>query len=299
MHLINSRTRPKRLREGDEIVTIAISSPVNDQNHLLEGLKVFESWGLTCKNKVIPGRHWGYLSGEDQVRYKELHSQENSSLIAFARGGWGAARLLEQHQPWKKGWLLGYSDLSSILLARLSAGFDGSIHGPLVNSLSKEPNWSKERLKSLLFDKSVPDLYGESWVSGIAKGPLIATNLTVATHLIGSRHMPNLNGAILVLEDIGEAPYRIDRMLTHLRLNGLLKNLGGLALGNFNAPSEEEKYEQQTFSMTEILKERCIDLNIPILVNLPVGHCCGNAALPLGWEATIDGYKGKLSIHPS
>ena len=109
--------------------------------------------------------------------------------------------------------------------------------------------------------------------------------------------MPNLNGAILVLEDIGEAPYRIDRMLTQWRLNGLLQNLAGIGLGNFSTPKEE--INEQLFTIREILQDRCMDLNIPIVANLPVGHCCGNAALPLGWEATINGDKGILSIHPS
>ncbi len=298
MNIINPETTLKPLKQGDKVITIAISSPVNSQNKIIEGLEIFKSWGLTCKNKVITGRHWGYLSGEDTLRYSELHSEESYSLITFARGGWGAARLLERHQPWKAGWILGYSDISSVLLSRLAAGFDGGIHGPLVSSLSQEPRWSKDRLKSILFKKSAPDLYGEPWIEGIAKGPLIVSNLTVATHLLGSRHMPNLTGAILVLEDVGEAPYRLDRMLTQWRLNGLLQNLAGIGLGKFSAHEEQEDHEQ-IFTIKEILQDRCMDLNIPILANLPVGHCHGNAALPLGWGATIDCYKGSLSIQPS
>ena len=228
-----------------------------------------------------------------------LHPKNAPALISFAKGGWGAARLLERHPPWKCGWMLGYSDLSSLLLARLSAGFDGNLHGPLVTSLSQEPEWSKQRLKSILFNKSVPDLYGESWVSGIAKGPLVVTNLTVGTHLLGTKHMPNLNGAILVLEDIGEAPYRIDRMLTQWRLAGILQGLAGLAFGNFmNCEDNPEESNSQEFSLKEILQERSFDLKIPVIGELPVGHCLGNATLPLGWEATLDGGKGLLSIRP-
>ncbi len=297
MNIINCNTSTNKLLPGNKVITIAVSSPVNDQINIIEGLKIFESWGLICTNKVITGRHWGYLSGEDSIRYNDLHPKDSYSLIAFAKGGWGSARLLERDQPWQKGWFLGFSDVSSLLLSRFSSGFDGSIHGPLVSSLSKEPTWSKERLKSILFEKSAPDLLGEPWGGGIARGPLIASNLTVATHLLGSRHMPNLNGAILVLEDIGEAPYRIDRMLTQWRLNGLLKNLAGIGLGNFSTPKEETN--EQLFTIREILQDRCMDLNIPVVASLPVGHCCGNAALPLGWEATINGDKGILSIHPS
>ncbi len=302
MNIVNSKTSTEPLRKGDKTLAVAVSSPVNDQINIIESLKIFESWGLNYKNKVITGRHWGYFSGKDDVRHGELHPKESYSLIAFARGGWGGARLLERHQPWKKGWILGFSDISSLLLARLAAGFDGGIHGPLLNSLSQEPSWSKERLKSILFEKSAPDLFGEPWNGGIAKGPLIASNLTVATHLLGSRHMPNLKGAILVIEDVGELPYRVDRMLTQWRLNGLLQNLAGIGLGNFSIPEgeeEKEKANHQKFSIEEILQDRCMDLKIPVVANIPVGHCHGNAALPLGWEATLDGYQGSLSIKPS
>ena len=298
MGLIKSETTTKPLREGDKVLAINVSSPLNDEDCLLQGIKVFEDWGLTCQNEVTVGRHWGYLAEKDPFRYKQLHSNNHSDLIAFAKGGWGAARLLENPQPWQKGWLVGYSDLSSLLLARLAAGYDGAIHGPLVSSISKEPTWSKDRLRSLLFNKSVPDLLGSSWNNGIATGPLVAANLTVASHLLGSEHMPNLKGAILVLEDIGEEPYRIDRMLTHWRIKGVLQDLAGLAFGNFLNCEDQEKDKSQSFSVEEILKERSSDLNIPVIADLPVGHCCGNAALPLGWEATLNGNEGVLSIKP-
>ncbi len=296
MGLIKSETITKSLSAGDKVRTIAVSSPINDEDCLLEGIKVFEEWGLICQNEVSIGKHWGYLAEKDPVRYKQLHSSNDSDLIAFAKGGWGAARLLENHQPWRKGWMVGYSDLSSLLLARLAAGYDGAIHGPLVSSISKEPAWSKDRLRSLLFEKSVPDLSGTSWNNGIATGPLVAANLTVASNLLGSNHIPNLKGAILVLEDISEEPYRIDRMLTQWRLNGILQNLAGLAFGSFLNCKDQEEKTSQKFSINEVLKERSSDLNIPVIADLPVGHCCGNAALPLGWEATIDGDKGILSL---
>ncbi len=300
MDPIRSESILQPLKKGDEVLAISISSPIMNNSDLLEGLEVFKGWGLTCKNRVEAGRHWGYLSAEDSHRFSKLHPKTSSDLTAFARGGWGAARLLESPQPWKKGWMLGYSDLSSILLARLSAGFDGGVHGPLITSISKEPQWSKERVKSILFKKSAPDIHGETWCKGIAKGPLIASNLTVATHLLGSKYMPNLQGAILVLEDIGEAPYRIDRMLTHWRLTGALQKVAGLAFGQFiNCIDKTEENSFQSFTTEEVLKERTRDLNIPIIGNLPIGHCSGNAALPLGWDATLDGNQGILNVQTS
>jgi len=282
---------------GDEVVVVASSSALEDEKALLKGLKILEGWGLVCRPHCVTNRNWGYLAGDDSIRYRELHPRESAPLLAFARGGWGAARLLERPQPWERGWLLGFSDVSSILLSRLSDGFDGGVHGPLLTSLGQEPIWSQERLRSLLFGNKVPELYGESWKGGIATGPLVVANLTVASHLLGSRHMPNLKETILILEDVGEAPYRIDRMLTQWRLTGLLQGLAGLGFGSFTkceVPTDQSK--NLTFNVQEVLKERSQDLNIPIIGNLTIGHCCGNASLPQGRPAIIDGNKGSLSL---
>ena len=290
-------TFAKPLQTGDEVVTVAASSALDDDALVIDGLKVLESWGLVCRPHSVSNRYWGYLAGQDFIRLSELHPKVHAPLLAFARGGWGAARLLEYPQPWKKGWLLGFSDITSIHLSRLSSGFDGGLHGPLLTSLAKEPIWSQDRLRSILFGRSIPDLFGEPWTDGIATGPLVITNLTVGSHLLGSRHMPNLKGAILILEDVGEAPYRIDRMLTQWRLAGLLQGLAGLGFGKFTGCDvPEDEPTQKTFNTQEVLIERSKDLKIPVIGNLPIGHCNGNAALPQGRQATLNGKKGSLSL---
>ncbi len=296
--MIDSQTLCKPLQQGDQVDIVASSFYIDNEKSLTEGLQVLLEWGLEPRKKNITWRRWGYLAGEDSIRYAELHSETASPLKIFVRGGWGAARLLELGQPWRKGWLLGFSDVSSLLLSRLSFGFDGNIHGPLLTTLSNEPEWSKERLRALLFGEPVKELRGESWAKGTAQGPLVVSNLTVASHLLGSRHIPNLKGAILVLEDVNEEPYRVDRMLTHWRLTGALQNLAGLAFGNFKYEhSKEEQFE--SFSLNEILIDRSMDLDIPVVGNLPVGHCNGNAAIPLGRQGLIDGNKGILKVLPS
>ncbi|MFN7898348.1 MAG: LD-carboxypeptidase, partial [Synechococcaceae cyanobacterium] len=131
-----------------------------------------------------------------------------AALHACVRGGWGSARLLERPLPQPPGWLLGFSDVTSLLWARWAQGQSGGIHGPLLTTLAAEPAWSRERLRALLFGEPLAPLQGESWSGGVAEGPLLAANLTVATHLLGTPHLPALDGAILVLEDVGEAPYR-------------------------------------------------------------------------------------------
>ncbi len=287
------------LAQGDEVVAVAASSAIDNEEGIIKGLKVLESWGLICRPQTIYKRRWGYLAGNDETRFSELHPKSNAPLIIFARGGWGSARLLEldQEESWSIGWMLGFSDVTSLLLARLTSGFGGCIHGPLLTTLYKEPDWSKERLKSILFKEQVNDLHGDSWSYGLAIGPLVVANLTVASHLIGSRYFPDLRGAILVLEDIGEEPYRIDRMLTQWRLSGILQAIAGLGFGRFlNCEAPDEIPPQETFRLEEVLKERSSDLGIPVVGNLPIGHGCGNAAMPLGHKTLLNGTKGLLQL---
>ena len=282
------------LQRGSKVAIVASSSALSDDVGLKAGQALLESWGLNCLPGNVVGRHWGYLAGRDEHRRQDL--ARSASLLACARGGWGAARLLEPKINWQPGWLLGFSDVTALLWSRLAAGYGGNIHGPLLTTLAAEPLWSQERLRQLLFGEPLPNLKGEGLGGGSVCGPLIAANLTVASHLLGSGHVPELKGAILILEDVGEAPYRIDRMLTHWRLCGLLQQLAGIGFGSFEGCCDEEAATDQTFTLEQVLKERTADLNIPRVMNLPVGHRPGNAALPLGQTARLDGDEGSLSL---
>ena len=288
---------PTPLQRGDLVHVAATSSALDDDQTMLDGLTVLESWGLHVLRPELSSRHWGYLAGTDQERRGDLVSAAGKAhLLACARGGWGAARLLEEHMPWQPGWLLGFSDITALLWSRLAAGHSGGVHGPLLTTLAKEPNWSQERLRQLLFGKTVPALHGGGLGGGRVQGPLIAANLTVASHLIGSQHVPDLTGAILILEDVGEAPYRIDRLLTHWRLSGLLQKVAGIGFGSFSGCDDDERPRDQCFTLQQVLRERTDDLNIPRVIDLPVGHLCGNAALPMGALAELDGDKGWLNL---
>ena len=281
------------LRPGDTVATVAASSALADDDRLQEGLEVLRGWGLCPLEQNVSARRWGHLAGTDQERFSDL--TQDAPLLACARGGWGSARLLEHPISWKPGWLLGFSDVTSLLWARLSAGWAGGIHGPLLTTLAAEPAWSRERLRQLLFGETPPALEGEPRGGGQTTGPLLAANLTVASHLLGSGLMPNLQGAILVLEDVGEAPYRIDRMLTHWRLCGVLQQLGGIGFGQFEG-CDSSPDDPLTTTLAAVLDERTADLKIPVVKNLPVGHVCGNAALPMGQLACLDGNRGSLSL---
>jgi muramoyltetrapeptide carboxypeptidase len=290
---------PRPLQNGDRVQLAAASSALAAQAtaRLEAGMAVMNSWGLQVEPHPEPLRQWGYLAGSDAQRQADLHPQ--APLVACLRGGWGAARLLETQDPSPSDsrpsphWLLGFSDVTSLLWARQAAGIPGGIHGPMVTTLAAEPLWSQQRLRDLLFGQPLPPLQGISWTPGVAEGPLLVGNLTVATHLLGTPHLPDLEGAVLVLEDIGEAPYRLDRMLTHWRLSGALQQLAGLAFGRFSDCDGGESDagvgdDDSAVTVEQVLRERSADLGIPVLGELAVGHGPGNGALPMGRRVRLD-----------
>lgn len=285
------RPLPPPLKGGDRVQLVAASSALADRERLDAGLAVLRSWGLEVIEADGAERRWGYLAGDDQSRGTDLLLQGDppAALRACLRGGWGAARLLERRPALGDGWLLGFSDVTSLLWAQLAQGHRGAIHGPLLTTLAAEPAWSQERLRALLFGEPLPPLSGQSWVPGRAEGPLLVGNLTVATHLLGTAHWPQLAGAVLILEDVGEAPYRLDRLLTHWRLAGVLQPLAAIGFGNFQHCEEPADPDEpiRSFTVEEVLRERTADLGIPVVAGLPVGHACGNAALPLGVRASL------------
>ena len=310
--------QPAPLRVGDRVRLVAASSALDDLERLQGGITVLEAWGLVVEAHPAPLRRWGYLAGADSERRGDLvpsplpradlagspaGGDQAPALRACIRGGWGAARLLEQPLALPAGWLLGFSDVTSLLWAQAAQNLGGAIHGPLVTSLAGEPEWSRGRLHDLLFGLPLADLQGVGWSGGQATGPLLAGNLTVATHLLGTRHLPALQGAILILEDVGEAPYRLDRLLTHWRLCGALQQLAGIGLGRFSGcddpdgePSGSTAEPGRRFTVEQVLRDRTADLGIPVVAELPVGHEPGNAALPIGVLARLDGDRGLLQI---
>ena len=251
-----------------------------------------EGWQLEIPAAVK--QQWRYFSAPDAQRVAELSAAWADPAVdgvLYLGGGWGGARVLEAGYRYsnRPKWSLGFSDTSSLLLAQWAAGLPGAIHG---SSGGQDDQW--QRTVDLLKGRPVAPLKGRGKRAGIAEGPLVVTNLTVATHLIGTTWLPSLDGTILVLEDVGEAPYRVDRMLTQWRSAGLLQGLNGIACGRFSW--DKDDILPGDFSMEEVLEERLGDLDIPLVLNMPVGHGQPNMALPLGQRAMLNGCNGELSL---
>ncbi len=292
---------PPPLKPGDRLRVIAPSGALRELESFNQGLEVWRSWGFGVD--VSPGAkdQWGYLAGADANRRHQLgHALADPTYkgILCARGGYGGTRLLEDwHWPeaMPPKWLIGFSDITSLLWSLGKRGISG-VHGPLLTTLAAEPDWSQQRLKNLVMGHGSPPLHGEGWSQGTAEGRLWPANLTVATHLLGTAHEPDLTGAILAFEDVTEAPYRIDRMLTHWRMAGKFSQISGIALGRFSRCEPAEGVP--SFAVAEVLRDRLGDLGIPVVANLPFGHDGDNAALPVGAMARLDGSAGSLEILP-
>ncbi|NJP09685.1 MAG: LD-carboxypeptidase [Leptolyngbyaceae cyanobacterium RU_5_1] len=291
---------PPPLNPGDLLRVIAPSGALRELAAFETGVQIWRSRGYRIE--LTPGfdQRWGYLAGPDRDRRQQLLAalkDPDCRGILCARGGYGGARLLEDWS-WPIAdpkWLIGFSDITSLLMSLSHQGVSG-VHGPLLTTLAAEPNWSMQRLFDCVEGRSLEPLKGIGWGNGSTTGILLPVNLTIATNLLGTPIQPDLAGVILAIEDVGEAPYRIDRMLTQWRLCGALKQIKGVAIGRFSQCDPPANIP--SFTVEEVLRDRLRDLGIPIVSNLPFGHDGSNAALPVGITAQLDGNQGTLSINP-
>jgi muramoyltetrapeptide carboxypeptidase len=289
---------PPPLKKGDLLRVIAPSGRLHETISLAAGVEVWQKQGYQVQIDHDGSDGWGYLAQSDALRRQylaEAWADPQCQGVLCVRGGYGGARLLEEWQ-WPAAapkWLIGFSDITSLLWSLAQQGIAG-VHGPVLTTLAAEPHWSQQRLFDLVAGRSIAPLSGHSWGTGKAQGILLPANLTVATHLLHTPIQPPLTGVILAIEDVTEAPYRIDRMLTQWRLSGLLAQVSGIALGRFSQCEPAPGIPSLT--VEEVLRDRLSNLGIPIVADLPFGHDGCNASLPVGVIATLDGDRGELSI---
>jgi muramoyltetrapeptide carboxypeptidase len=237
-----------------------------------------------------------YLAGSDAIRAGALRAAlEDSEVRAVfcARGGSGAGRLLPLLElastPPKL--LVGCSDIT-VLHAALQSQGRTSIHGPVVTQAGEQPQSVLDELFHLLEGGLPPPLVGATpLVSGVAEGPLLGGNLAVLVTLLGTSWFPDTRGAVLLLEDDGEQPYRLDRLWTHLRNAGVLAGLAGIALGDFT--NCERKGAD--FTVRDVLRSLAEETRLPCAVGFPVGHGPVNVALGLGTRVRLDADSGSLT----
>jgi muramoyltetrapeptide carboxypeptidase len=293
-----SFAKPTALRPGDAVAVAAPAGPF-DRPGFEAGLAV-----LAARYRVLLGEgifaRARYLAGDDGRRLDELAAaltDDGVRAVFAARGGYGAMRLLSRLAPKLAGLrprpVVGFSDITALHAVLQAAGWV-SIHGPVVTQLGGQPPEVAERLFRLLESpgEPAPSLSGVSLVGGVAEGPLVGGNLSLLTRLLGTPHLPPLDGAVLLLEDVGERPYRLDRMWTHLALAGVFDRVRGLALGEFT-DCEEPGGDH---GPAEVLAELAAETGLPCVGGLPIGHGPVNQPVPLGARVRLDAGAGRLEF---
>ncbi|MGD1902634.1 MAG: LD-carboxypeptidase [Geitlerinemataceae cyanobacterium] len=297
---------PPFLKPGDRLAVIAPSGCLREPSSFERGLAVWRSRGydIACP-EGYDDRH-GYLAGTDADRRSRLRAAWRDPKVKgllCLRGGYGTTRLLEDFE-WTEAdrahpkWLVGFSDITGLLWSLARAGL-GGVHGPVLTTLADEPERSQQRLFDLLEGRAIGPLVGRGLAGSggedqRATGWLCPANLAVGTSLLGTPHQPDLTGAIVAIEDVGEAPYRLDRLLTQWRSMGAFAGVRGLALGRFSQAEVPAGYP--SFSVVELMRDRLGDLGIPVVMDLPFGHDGENAALPCGAIGAIDAVAGTLTV---
>jgi muramoyltetrapeptide carboxypeptidase len=291
---------PPIITSSQKVRVIAPSGALRETERFEQGLKIWRdrNYELTIPEDL--SQPWGYLAGTDQHRcqqFIEAWNDPDCVAIVCARGGYGSMRLLEK-LDWQKlsdrpKWLIGFSDITALLWGLAKYKGIGGLHAPVLTTLGNEPLRSQQQLFDWLEGKvNAIALSGEGWGNGQTTGVLLPANLTLATNMIGTNICPDLENVILAIEDVSEAPYRVDRMLTHWRWSGHLQKLKGIAIGRFS----QAEVTTPSFTMEEVWRDRLTDLGIPVVMNLPFGHDGENAPLPVGCLAELDADNGTLSF---
>ena len=289
--------RPPAIVPGARVAVIAPASSF-DRPSFEAGLALLAARYEVRYGEGIFERH-RYLAGSDERRLAELTGALEDSTVKgvfCARGGYGATRLLRHLGSVRLAApkpLVGFSDVTALHLWLQGQGF-ASIHGPVLTQLGRLGSTTRERLFGLLESTSpaAPLLATDTFVPGVAEGPLLGGNLSVITRLLGTRYLAPLDGAILLLEDVGERPYRLDRMWTHLTLAGVFARVRGIALGTFTQCEEKDA----DYRAADVLRELAAATGLPCAAGFPIGHGDQNEPVPLGARVRLDAGARRLEF---
>lgn len=298
-------TRPHKLKEGDLVALVAPSGPV-PPDRAAAAVDVLTGWGLrTRMGAYALGKHT-FFAGTDEERLEDLNAalrDEEVRGVLCLRGGYGMQRIVEDIDfaavKADPKLVMGFSDITALHLALWCETGLATVHGPVASQFDKGAGSPTARgaYTALMTGEDItvaadPD---ESTfrvrTSGTAEGTLIGGNLSMLATTIGTRHAPDLAGAILLIEDLNEAPYRIDRMLTQLLRAGWLDGIAGIAVGQFTDCADEGRTTPE-----DVLTERLAGIGVPVLGGLPIGHGDEHVAIGLGMPAVLDADAGTLTV---
>ena len=309
--------KPKALRPGDTIGFITPSTYVSDPVTLDLVSRTAAHFGLKVKMGANVRKRAGYVGGTIAERVADLHAMFADREVAgvfCVRGGYGSPQLLDKidYQLIRRNpkVFAGYSDITAMHLAIARHAGLVTFHSPVV--LSPFTDFSQEHFRKALFSAEThrvirnpaepnplrPKHPVRAIRAGKARGTLTGGNLTLVSSLMGTPYEPDTRGRIFFIEDVGEEPYRIDRMLTQLRLAGKFDQCAGVVVGECVdcGPKKFEPGFESTFSLNEVLEDILGTLKVPVLSGLLIGHTADQATLPMGVMAEMDADAATLTI---
>jgi muramoyltetrapeptide carboxypeptidase len=307
--------RPKRLERGDRVALVGPASATFLREELEIARESLQALGL----EVVIGGHLrdrhGYLAGSDRDRAADINrffSAPEIRAVLPIRGGWGSSRLLPylDYDAIRRNpkVVVGYSDITALLLAMHARSGLVTFHGP--NGMGRWDRYSVEHFTRVLFDgeavtfgnpreKKEDELIQtefrvQTLTPGRARGPLLGGNLSIVAALLGSPYLPSFDGAILFLEDINEDIYRVDRMMTSLKLAGVLEKIRGFVFGTCEECEPGEGYGSLT--VEEVFDDHIKPLGVPAWRGAMIGHRMPQFTLPVGVEVEIDAAEGTIRM---
>jgi len=295
---------PPPLQPGDRIGIVAPGGPIRTEA-FGRGLSYLEARGFRPVLGRNLHRRMAYLAGTDRERLEDLAAFLRDSTIRgiwCARGGYGSARLvadldLDPLRRHPKA-LIGYSDITILHAAVLRCARLASWHGPLVSELGDPALFDEAFLWKALSgggsDLSWPLPASSIHSAGHGEGTLVGGCLSLLVGLVGTPYEPPMDGAILFWEEVHEEPYRIDRMLGHLRLSGRLKNLHGMVVGRLVDCAAQDP--ENDMPLRDILDRHLEGTGYPVVIDFPAGHCAGKTTLPLGRTVRLDTASLRLAV---
>lgn len=295
---------PQVLRAGDAVALVSPAGPI-DAGKLDAAVAVLKGWGLKPRVSAHALGRDSFFAGRDEDRLADLNqalADPEIRAVLCNRGGYGLQRIVQgvdiaavRRDP---KLVSGFSDVTALHGALWRHARLATVHGPVATQLGQGDLFASG-LRQVLMSAEPVVLAAQAGVAtlgvrtaGRAHGTLLGGNLCMLSSSIGTPFMPDLTGAILLLEEVNEPAYRVDRMLTHLLNCGILQQLAGIALGDFSTPANAAG----SITPANVLSERLEGLGIPVLGGLPVGHGQLNQAVPLGSQATLDADEGTLMV---
>lgn len=297
------KLKPGPLRAGDLIGVVAPGSPVSDGRKLETAAAILTGAGYRVKLGTTTLPREGYLAGSDLERIIDLERlwlDESVAAIWCLRGGYGTMRLLSRlaygRLAKRPKILIGFSDITALELALWRKIKLVSFHGPVLTTL--DTDFSRDYALQMLSGQ--PTGAGFDWPDrsrvmplypGRTQGVLLGGNLTILGSLLGTPYFPDLENGLLFIEEVHEAAYRVDRLLTQLRESGVLNGVAGILIGQSIPVSSEAETD-----LIAVFRERLGDLKIPAVYGFPIGHLDIQWTLPQGIRAELDAEAGTLSL---